>query len=262
MLALACLFDASSVRAEANSGLRYFQAGQFAEAFENWSRSAMSGDASSALYVGVLYDTGLGVRQDFVQAREWYRRAADNGNAVAMFNLAVMYDSGRGGPPDLESAAYWYTKAAEKRFGRAEYNLATMYEAGLGVARDRGRAIRLYRAAARDGIAAAAKRLIHLGLPHPGAETQSQDIAMRDFQKAQQILLTRGPTEAAEATALMQRAAEEGNPLAEYDLGYCYDAQAIAWYRRAASQAGNAAVSAIAEAGERNLQAQTSQAQR
>ena len=34
--------------------------------------------------LGVLYDNGRGVAQDYAKAREWYEKAADKGDADAM----------------------------------------------------------------------------------------------------------------------------------------------------------------------------------
>ena len=88
-----------AARADVAEGLTDFRAGRFAEAFLAWRDAAASGDSRGALFVGVLYDAGLGVRQDYGQALAWYRRAADAGNVTGMFNVGVMYDAGRGVPP-------------------------------------------------------------------------------------------------------------------------------------------------------------------
>jgi TPR repeat protein len=85
---------------------------------------------------------------------------------------------------------------------------------------------------------------------------------MDDFQQAQQLLLARGPADAARAAGLFRRAAERGNALAEYDYGYCFEhglgvprdpGQALAWYQRAASHAADDAVRSIALAGVSNI---------
>ena len=34
-------------------------------------------------YLGVLYDSGDGVSQDYAKAREWFEKAADKGSATA-----------------------------------------------------------------------------------------------------------------------------------------------------------------------------------
>lgn len=269
---LICLGWIPPARAQAEAGLNDFQAGRFSEAFQAWHDAADQGDAASALYLGVLYDTGTGVSQDYRQALAWYERGAANGNETAMFNAAIMYDAGRGTAPNPAAAVAWYDRAAQRGYGRAEYNLALLYEGGIGVAPDRGRAVRFYRAAASHGIAAARSHLIDLGSPYAGATPRlAEDPAMISFQKAQYLLLARGTAEAARAVELFRRAAESGNPLAAYNLAYCYEhglgvapsvEQAIAWYRRSAASAGDSPVKEIAEVGARNLLAGVSHAQR
>ena len=64
--------------------------------------------------LGLLYDNGQGVAQDYVKAREWYEKAADKGDAGAMSNLGALYDNGRGVAQDYAKAREWYEKAADK----------------------------------------------------------------------------------------------------------------------------------------------------
>ncbi len=260
----ACLAAPAPALSDTRSGLGYFQSGKIAEAFQAWREAAMSGDARAALYLGALYDTGIGVARDYGQAMDWYKRAAEGGDATAMFNVGVMYDSGRGVPADHAAAADWYARAAAKRFGRAEYNLALIYEAGSGVTRDRERAL------------AARAHLAQLGVRHAGALENRTAVArndggMRDFEQAERILLSQGAAEAGKAAAAFRRAADQGNALAQYDLGYCYEhgigepadpSQAIAWYLRAAADADDPAIRRIAEAGARALRARVSEARR
>ena len=210
-------------RADTNSGLDDFRNGRFAEAFEAWQAAAAAGDANGALFAGVLSDTGEGVTQDYDQALTFYRRAAELGSAAGAFNVGVMYDAGRGVAPDPQQAAIWYARAAAKGFPRAEYNLALLYEAGTGVPRDRAAAIAFYTKAAAHGIPAARMHLRQLGQTFAGPVRPVEDVAMRDFHRAQQLLLARGPAEASHAAELFHSAADQHNALAEYDLGYCYE---------------------------------------
>ena len=94
---------------------------------------------------------------------------------------------------------------------------------------------------------------------------------MQAFNDAQRVLLARDTASASRAAALFRRAAEEGNPLAQYDLGYCYEhgigvtvdlSEAIRWYKLSAAQAPNAPLKSLAEAGMVNALAQVSHAQR
>ena len=264
------VLTATSAHADSASGLVDFRQGRFAEAYQDWWRAAQIGDARSALFVGVLYDTGLGVAHDYLQALEWYRRAADAGSAAGAFNAAVMYDAGRGVPSDPQKAAFWYARAAAKGFARAEYNLAMMYEAGSGVPRNLPHAIQLYVKAANHGISAAQGHLAALGQTFTRVGHDTGDTAMLEFQQAQQILLSRGVAEAAHAVELFRRAAEQHNSLAEYDLGYCYEngigvprdlLQAYGWYRRAATDASSDPLRSIAMAGAHGLEGRLNSAQ-
>lgn len=276
----ACAWMASALAcapawASAESGLAAFRSGHFAEALTSWSDSAREGDVPSALYLGVLYDTGTAVSADQALAREWYRRAAAGGNVTAMFNVAVMLDAGRGGRADHAAAMEWYERAAAQGSGRAAYNLGLMHEERSASPADRAAAIRHFRTAARLGVGAAVPKLVGLGVrfaePVVQPALRREDSAMQDFQRAQRMLLTRGVGEAEQAFALFRRAAEQGNALAEYNLAYCLEhgigtpkdiRQAIVWYRRASSHASSGEIRTIAESGARNLSGQISQAQR
>ena len=103
--------------------------------------------------LGLCYDSGEGVAQDYAQAAYWYRKAAELGDATAMFNLAVCYADGEGVPQDLAEAARWYRKAAELGNshvrGHVKPRLAACYENGQGVAQDQAEADRWYRKADR-----------------------------------------------------------------------------------------------------------------
>ncbi len=244
--------------APADRGLADFREGQFAEAFRDWREAADAGDARGALYIGVLYDSGMGVKQDYRQAMAWYRRAASAGSAAGAFNVAVMFDAGLGVAKDPAEAARWYGRAAAGGFARAEYNLAMLYETGTGVPRDRRKAVALYRRAAFAGIAAARAHLVSLGSPYQAPGSAKPDAALRDFAQAQALLLGRGPADMSRMAALFRRAAEQHNALAEYDLGYCYEhgigvgpdrAQARDFYSRAAADAADPSLRAIAMAG-------------
>ena len=56
---------------------------------------AEQGNAGAQTDLGVIYDAGLGVPQDYAQAVVWYHKAADQGDAGAQFNLGFMYAQGR-----------------------------------------------------------------------------------------------------------------------------------------------------------------------
>ena len=74
--------------------------------------AAEQGDASGQYNLGVMYDTGLGVPQDYAEVIRWYRLAAEQGHATAQYNLGFMYSNGQGVPQDYVSAHMWLNVAA------------------------------------------------------------------------------------------------------------------------------------------------------
>ena len=62
----------------------------------------------------------------------WYRLAAEQGDADAQSNLGVMYDSGHGVPQDYAEAVRWYRRAAEQGDASAQFDLGRMYGFALG----------------------------------------------------------------------------------------------------------------------------------
>ena len=80
--------------------------------------------------------TGRGVGQDNTETVRWYRRSAEQGHPLGQNNLGVMFDTGRGLRED-EEAVRWYRRAAAQGRAQAQYNLGVMYEFGLGISQDR-----------------------------------------------------------------------------------------------------------------------------
>jgi len=99
-------------------------------------RLAEHGDAVAQNNLGALYDSGLGVAQDYAEAAKWFRKAADQGSAVAQNNLAILFDDGKGVTQDYAVAASWYRKAAAQGLGAAQFELGIAYAKGQGVPQD------------------------------------------------------------------------------------------------------------------------------
>jgi TPR repeat protein len=104
-------------------------------------------------YVGLMYDDGRKVPQDYKEALKWYRLAAEQGYADAQMNLGFMYYKGHGVPQDYKEAARLYRLLSKQGFARAQYKLGGMYAEGEGVPQDYKEAARLYRLSAEQGYA-------------------------------------------------------------------------------------------------------------
>ena len=72
------------------------------------------GNAAAQYKLGVMYDQGQGVPQDYAQALSWYRKAADQEYAIAQMHIGSMYYDGRGVPKDHAQAHMWFNLAASR----------------------------------------------------------------------------------------------------------------------------------------------------
>jgi len=184
--------------------------------------AAQKGDVVAQYNLGVSYERGQGVAQDYVQAVYWYRKAAEQGYANAEYNLGGMYRNGQGVPKDDAQAADWWRRAAEQGLANAQDGLGSLYFLGQGVMQDYAQAAVWYRKAAEQGYA---KAEYNLGVSYYFGQGVTQDYV--------------------QAVYWYRKAAEQGYANAEYNLGVSYEkgqgvpqdsAQAASWYRKATEQ--------------------------
>ena len=71
-----------------------------AEELQMLRTRAAQGNALAQNNLGLLYDLGDGVPQDYAVARQWYEQAAAQNHAAAQFNLGLLYANGHGVPQD------------------------------------------------------------------------------------------------------------------------------------------------------------------
>ena len=117
LLSLACL--AVPAWADYQAGMDAKNRGDFAKALRELRPLAEQGDARAQFYLGMLYENGAGVPEDYEKAREWYEKSAAQGDANAQFYLGLLSAFGRGGPMDLVQAHMWYSLAAGNGHARA-----------------------------------------------------------------------------------------------------------------------------------------------
>ena len=126
-----------------------------AQSIATLKAQAASGDANAQYNLGLSYDLGQGLPQDYAEAAVWYRKAAEQGVAEAQDSLGVMYGQGQGVPQDYTQAALWWRKAAEQGNALAEAHLGVAYDFGHGVPQDHTQAAAWFRKAAAQGNASA-----------------------------------------------------------------------------------------------------------
>jgi TPR repeat protein len=79
---------------------------------ESIKLKAEQGDAESQTFLGILYNSGHKVTQDYKEAVKWYRLAAEQGYAFAQYLLGGMYRYGDGVTRDKAYAHMWWNIAA------------------------------------------------------------------------------------------------------------------------------------------------------
>jgi hypothetical protein len=85
-----------------------------------------TGVAEAEHALGLVYNHGIGVTQDFRQAAEWYLRSSEHGSAEAANNLGTMYVTGDGVEQNVTKARQFLTLAATRGDPNAMMNLADL----------------------------------------------------------------------------------------------------------------------------------------
>ena len=132
------------------AGAAYLR-GDYATAYQEFSKLAQEGSAEAQFNLGNLYYTGKGVPQSYAQALVWYRKAADQGIAFAQASLGVMYYKGQGVAHDYAEAFKWYQRAANQGDAKAQLNLGALYYRGDGVTQDYVQAYKWFNLSAEQG---------------------------------------------------------------------------------------------------------------
>lgn len=91
--------------------------------YQQYRKAAEHGNAEAQFHVGVCYENGQGVEQNYGEAAQWYRKAAEQGYAEAQCSLGLFYMNDQGVPQDDRQAALWFRKAAEQGYAEAQFNL-------------------------------------------------------------------------------------------------------------------------------------------
>lgn len=181
--------------------------------------------------------------KDVAKAAQYAQTAANQGHPGAQGLLGFFYSRGAGVRQDQATAIAWWKKAAAQGHADSINALASAYDNGQGVPVDKSEALRLYRLAAERGSKEARQTLASRDRPQTALAGQADfDEGVRLYKAGQQ----------AAAAKVFLRAAEQGHPRAQLQIGYQYEygegvpvsfAEAVKWYRKAADQGDAAAQS-------------------
>jgi TPR repeat protein len=83
-----------------------------------YEAAALKGHPKAQYRLGIMYESGRGVPQDWVQALEYYEKARNIGNTDATYKLAQLYLNGNEVPQDIRRAFYLVMEVSHKDPGK------------------------------------------------------------------------------------------------------------------------------------------------
>ncbi|HEY5096118.1 MAG TPA: SEL1-like repeat protein [Candidatus Eremiobacteraceae bacterium] len=101
----------------------------------------MSGDSVAQCQLGIDYDMGRGVFENYTAAREWFTRSAAQHDGCGITNFGNLYFDGDGVPQDYTVARSYFEAGALAGYSAAFYNLGIIYQNGDDVQVDERAAI-------------------------------------------------------------------------------------------------------------------------
>ncbi len=155
------------------------------------------GNASAGILLADSYLKDFQEKENLAQARKIYQQFAEKGDKHAQLKLGFLAEHGIGGAVDLAQAQQWYLAAADQQLPEAQYLLARFYQLGkVGQIPDYVAAKKWYAAAEPKYPPAA----VGLGFIY---DTVDENYT--------------------QALTAYQRAVDQGNMIAAYNLGLIYE---------------------------------------
>ena len=111
IVALQLAFGGFAQAQSFSSGVSAFNRQDYQLASRVFIPLAERGNPSAQTYLGLMFETGRGVPQNYTEAAMWYRRAAEQGDSLAQYSLGLLYDRGFGVPRDVVEASKWLNLA-------------------------------------------------------------------------------------------------------------------------------------------------------
>jgi len=133
-----------------------------------YKKAAELGDRDALYHLGLLSETGLVIKIDYLSALKYYQAASEKGQQQATLALARMYQYGQGVAQDLKQAEALYRQLSTLNNPYAQYQLALFYRDDKNTMHMAPEGIKLLQVAQSHGCLQAAQLLQKLS-------AQSQD---------------------------------------------------------------------------------------
>jgi TPR repeat protein len=125
--------------------------GDYQRAIPVLEMAVKNDNPAAAIVLGLMYEFGNGIPQNFQRAMELYAIASSGGVDTANFNIGEMYFQGRGVSVDYQRALQWFRQGAALGHPLAQFRLAIMHQDGLGVPQNTANALVWYNIAIAGG---------------------------------------------------------------------------------------------------------------
>ena len=208
-------------------GRTLFNAGEYEKAFLKFNEAATLGYSDALFNAAVCYLNGKGTERNALQAFRYFRKAANMEHVQATHNLASCYFLGIGTNKNDSLAITLYKSSGNKGYASSQTIIGNCYLNGIGVEQDSTEAFAWYERAAANNEPTA----LYVIAERLAKADSTQEMSKRQLRKQPAI-------------KYYQKAAENGNALAQYKLARFYETgyyvkknkkKAFEWYLRAAN---------------------------
>ena len=166
LLVALSIFWGTSAAANYNKAKRFFDQNNYEAALIEANRSAENGDADSLNLLGIMYQDGLGVKNNLSKAISNFELAIEQNSEKALLNLSQIYSSKKYGRMDKKKAEDLFllaVNAADQTVAtEASFSLGLMYYFNEVFSENEFKAIKYLTLAADNMHVDAIKALGHL----------------------------------------------------------------------------------------------------
>ncbi len=135
------------------------------------------GHAEACSNLGVMYEYGSNVKQDYSKAAGLYQKACNGGDANSCNWLGVMYHTGQGVKQDLSKSVALYRKACDGGNAQGCYDLGESYKDGTGVKKSSNEALKWLKASANLGNSQASSAVAYIESERAQALLESRRVS-------------------------------------------------------------------------------------
>jgi TPR repeat protein len=137
----------SMLSANIDEAIKVYYAKDFKKALPMFEQLKREENIESNYYLGTMYYSAYGVKQDYKKAFEYYTLASNLPNKKrlkSIFNIATMHAQGKGVIEDNQKAFKFFKILDDENIGVAQYYMGLMYTNGYGIQEDQKKAVLYY----------------------------------------------------------------------------------------------------------------------